>query len=249
VLERSVLAILSLPRLVPDGVLDGQRFDRLLTLNVGIVFALFVVSQVLLVAVLFRRKPARGRHSPRRALLLKYIPLAGLCALYVWMAFTAEKLWAASRFEGPSLTALQVEVTGVQFQWYFRYPGSDQAFGVTRPGLVDPAGGNPLGIDPRDAHGSDDVVSSVLVLPAGREVDLRLRAQDVIHGFFIPGMRLKQNAVPGLLLHVHFTPAKVGDYPILCSQLCGLGHQRMQALLRVVPPKEFQTWMAQREAR
>lgn len=245
-----MLAILFLPRLVPDGVLDGQRFDRLLTLNVAIVFALFVIAHILLVAVLFRRKPADGKDGEgRRTALLKYIPLAGMCGLYVWMAFTAEQLWAANRFQGPSLTAMQVEVTGVQFQWYFRYPGADQAFGATRPQLVDAAGGNPLGIDPRDPRGHDDVVSSVLVLPAGREVDLRLRAQDVIHGFFIPGMRLKQNAVPGLLLHVHFTPDRVGDYPILCSQVCGLGHYRMQARLRVVPQAEFERWLTHEETR
>ena len=82
------------------------------------------------------------------------------------------------------------------------------------------------------------------MLPAGREVDLRLRAHDVIHGFFIPGMRLKQNAVPGLVLHVHFTPVTAGDYPVLCTQVCGSGHARMQALLRVVPPEQYEAWIA-----
>jgi cytochrome c oxidase subunit 2 len=167
--------------------------------------------------------------------------------LYAWMALTAQRLWAASRFAGPSLTAMQVEVVGEQFQWYFRYPGPDAIFGVTRPELVNAAAGNPLGIDPRDERGADDVVSSTLVLPAGHEVDLQLRSLDVIHGLFIPGMRIKENAVPGLLLHVHFTPMLTGTYPILCSQLCGLGHQRMQARLIVVSPADFSAWMAVRE--
>jgi cytochrome c oxidase subunit 2 len=142
---------------------------------------------------------------------------------------------------------MQVEVVGEQFQWYFRYPGADAAFGVTRAQLVNAAAGNPLGIDPRDTNGADDVVSSVLVLPAGREVDLQLKSLDVIHGFFIPGMRLKENTVPGLVLHIHFTPAAPGTYSILCSQLCGLGHQRMQARLLVVSPAEFTAWMGGRE--
>jgi cytochrome c oxidase subunit 2 len=60
-------------------------------------------------------------------------------------------------------------------------------------------------------------------------------------------MRLKQNTVPGLVLHVHFTPMSVGTYPILCSQVCGLGHQRMQARLLVVSPADFSAWMAGRE--
>jgi cytochrome c oxidase subunit 2 len=70
----------------------------------------------------------------------------------------------------------------------------------------------------------------------------------VIHGLFIPGMRLKQNAVPGMVLHVHFTPITAGEYDIVCSQVCGLGHARMQARLRVISPGEYRDWMAGREA-
>jgi cytochrome c oxidase subunit 2 len=177
-----------------------------------------------------------------------WILIAALCAMYAWMAITAQRLWAANRFEGASPEAMQVEVVGQQFQWYFRYPGEDAAFGITQPSLVNAAAGNPLGLDPQDGRGADDLVSSVLELPVGREVDLRLRSLDVIHGFFIPGMRLKQNAVPGLILHVHFTPIAIGTYPILCSQVCGLGHQRMQAELRVVSEADYRQWLQAREA-
>jgi cytochrome c oxidase subunit 2 len=69
----------------------------------------------------------------------------------------------------------------------------------------------------------------------------------VIHGLFIPGMRIKENTVPGLVLHVHFTPTTPGSYPILCSQVCGLGHARMQAVLSVVSASEFDSWLAGRE--
>lgn len=168
-------------------------------------------------------------------------------AMYAWMALTAQKLWAETRYDRPSPTAMHVEVVGEQFQWYFRYPGPDGTYGVARPQLVNAAAGNPLGIDPRDPNGRDDVVSSVLVLPAGREVALRLRSLDVMHGFFIPGMRLKEDAIPGMTLHVHFTPEKVGTYPILCSQVCGLGHDRMQARLMVVSPTDYAAWIAKRE--
>jgi cytochrome c oxidase subunit 2 len=159
----------------------------------------------------------------------------------------SEALWANARIAGPDPSAMQVEVTGVQFAWYFRYPGTDATFGETRAALVDAGGGNPLGIDPTDAHGADDIVSSELVLPAGREVDLRLRSHDVMHGFFVPEMRLKQNAVPGSTLHVHFTPEKPGTYAILCSQLCGLGHFRMQATMRVLPQDQFDAWVRAHE--
>ncbi len=229
-----------------NGALHGLAVDRLTKLNLSAVLCLFLLAHLFLALTFFRRPFFRRRRSQElpRFSFAESLPLVLICGLYIWMAITAQRLWAANRFEGPSLTAMQVEVVGVQFQWYFRYPGTDATFGATRPALVDAGAGNPLGIDPLDAQGVDDLVSSELVLPAGREIDLRLRAHDVIHGFFIPGMRLKQNAVPGLTLHVHFTPIEPGEYPILCTQVCGLGHGHMQAKLRVLPPAAFHQWLA-----
>src|SRR5260370_779739 len=110
-----------------------------------------------------------------------------------------------------------------------------------------PGAGTPLGLAPHDPPAADDLVPSELVAPADRQVDLRLHAQDVIHGFSIPEMRLKQNAVPGQTIHLHFTPTTPGTYAILCTQLCGLGHFRMNATLRVLPPEQFATWLATKE--
>jgi cytochrome c oxidase subunit 2 len=143
---------------------------------------------------------------------------------------------------------MQVEVTGMQFAWYFRYPGPDAAFGRTKLALASAAEGNPLGLDPTDRYAHDDFVTTQLVLPANREVDLTLHAQDVIHGFSVPAMRLKQNAVPGQTIHIHFTPTTPGDYAILCTQVCGLGHYRMSATLRVLPPNQFTAWLTAHEA-
>jgi cytochrome c oxidase subunit 2 len=173
--------------------------------------------------------------------------LLAITGLYIAMDFTGHQLWAARREAGPAEHPVQVEVTGVQFQWYFRYPGADGMYGRVRPALVSAPNGNPLGLDPGDPHGQDDVVSSILVLPAGRPVNLRLRSQDVIHGFFVPGMRLKQDAIPGMIGHLQFTPTVPGEYVILCSQVCGLGHARMQARLRVVPQADYDRWIAGRE--
>lgn len=239
-----VLAVDSVSWMPPNGALHGVALDHLMRLNLLALIILFCIAHVLLFIALLRRKEQTGNTKFGST---KIFLLLAFCGLYAWMAITAEHLWAANRFEGASPEAMQVEVVGVQFQWYFRYPGQDAAFGIVRPQLVDAAAGNPLGLDPTDEHSLDDIVSSVLVLPAGREVDLRLRAHDVIHGFFIPGMRLKQNAVPGLVLHVHFTPQMPGTYPILCSQVCGLGHSRMQAQLRVLPQAEYNKWITVRE--
>jgi cytochrome c oxidase subunit II len=87
-----------------------------------------------------------------------------------------------------------------------------------------------------------------MYVPVGRQVELILRAQDVIHSFFIPSMRFKQDAVPGLAIHMHFTPIATGDYEIACAELCGLGHYKMHGMLKVVSPADFETWLAAREA-
>lgn len=235
----------SVPWMPPNGALHGWAVDRLMYIDLAALTVCFLLAHALLLYAVFKRR----RSTLPNPWMIETGPLILLIGLYIWMAVTAENLWAGNRFQGPSPEALQVEVVGVQFQWYFRYPGMDSAFGVTKAELVNAATGNPLGIDPLDPHGEDDLVSSEMVLPVGREVDLRLRSHDVIHGFFIPGMRLKQNAVPGEVLHVHFTPAEVGNYPILCTQVCGLGHGRMQARLRVVTAEEFAHWQEEREAK
>jgi len=241
--------------LPPNGALHGADLDHLLGINLGIVFWLFVAAQFLLVLALvvavLPRRPLSSAATPLRTrgawFLVHFLPLLAISALYLWMLVSSHRLWAARREQAAGGAALEVEVTGVQFQWYFRYPGPDGVYGATRPALVSAPAGNPLGLDPADPHSADDFVSSILVLPANRPVNLTLRSQDVIHGFFIPGMRLKQDAIPGMIGHLLFTPATPGDYVILCSQVCGLGHSRMQARLRVLPPAGYERWLAIRE--
>ncbi len=241
--------------LPPNGALRGLALDHLLRANLAIVFWLFAAAQLLIVAALLFR---RARTTPtgtasasikfaRPLLIVETVALLALTALYLAMDITGHKLWAATREQSPACSELSVEVTGVQFQWYFRYPGPNGLYGATRPNLISAPTGNPLGLDPADPAGRDDIVSAILVLPANRPVEITLRSQDVIHGLFIPGMRLKQDAIPGMLGHLQFTPTTPGDYPILCSQVCGLGHYRMQARLRVVTQFEFDSWLAARE--
>jgi len=227
-----------------DASAHGPALDQHLILNLWIAGALLaLVHLILLVGLLSRRRA----QDPERRWVVEYLPLSFLVILFAGLTIQAEILWASARYTGADPAALQVEVTGMQFAWYFRYPGPDAAFGRTDPKLVAPGEGNPVGIDPADPRGTDDFVASELVLPLGRPVDLRLHAQDVIHGFAIPEMRLKQNAVPGQTIHMHFTPTAPGTYAILCTQLCGSGHYRMQANLRVLPPAEFAAWVAAKQ--
>jgi cytochrome c oxidase subunit 2 len=225
-----------------DASAHGPALDHHLLLNLWIILALLAFAHILLLYGIAKR---RTHTPPRPQALIEFLPLAALAILFAFLAVRAEALWQASRYTGADPAALQVEVTGMQFAWYFRYPGKDAVFGAAKPELVAPGEGNPVGLDPTDPQGADDFVSSQLVLPAGREVDLRLRSQDVIHGFSVPEMRLKQNAVPGQTIHIHFTPVAPGSYAILCTQLCGLGHYRMAATLLVLPENDFQNWLTQ----
>jgi cytochrome c oxidase subunit 2 len=228
----------------PNAAAHGVAIDRLMRWDIGVMTACFLLANILLAWVFLR---PRRRHSPPSAWRAEFFPLILFVGLYIVMAATAEHLWAGERFEGPAPAALHVEVVAQQFQWYFHYPGLDATYGVAQPQRVNAALGNPIGLDPADDHGKDDIVASELVLPVNREVDLQLRSLDVIHGFFVPAMRLKQNAVPGSALHVHFTPVREGVYPILCSQVCGSGHTRMQAHMRVVSQAAYDAWIAAHE--
>jgi cytochrome c oxidase subunit II len=239
--------------LPPNGALHGFALDPLLRWNLAALFWLFIASQVLLVAALLRRRTSGSAEHPAQTrsiaatVLIDVLPLLAITGLYGWMVFASHKLWAARRESMATPQAIQVEVTGLQFQWYFRYPGADGVFGATRSALINAPAGNPLGLDPADPHSADDIVSAVLMLPAGHPADVALRSIDVIHGFSVPGMRLKQDAIPGMTGHLEFTPTVPGVYPILCTQVCGLGHYRMQARLVVVSEADWDHWLAARE--
>src|SRR5437588_246567 len=170
--------------------------------------------------------------------------------LFIGLNLIGSPIWAAERFHPAETGAMQVEVTGLQFAWYFRYPGTDGKFGRTRPDLEDASSGGlaALGVDPDDPASKDDVATGTLFVPVNREIDLTLRSQDVIHSFFVPAMRFKQDAVPGLMIHMHFRPLETGEYEIACAELCGLGHYKMHGMMKVVSQADFDKWLAEREA-
>jgi cytochrome c oxidase subunit 2 len=170
--------------------------------------------------------------------------------LFIGLNLMGSHVWASERFDPAKPNSIPVEVTGMQFAWYFRYPGADGTFAKTDPKLMDPSAGNEaaLGLDTTDPSAKDDVVTGTMYLPVNREVDLTLRSVDVIHSFFVPSFRFKQDAVPGLAIHMHLTPNEIGEYEIACAELCGLGHYKMHGMVHVVSQEDFDKWLAAREA-
>jgi cytochrome c oxidase subunit 2 len=226
-----------------------HQFSRTF-ISMGIVF---VLAQCVLGYFVWRYRDRGGAgkvvysHGNTK---LEILWTALTAVLFIGLNLTGSSIWAAERFAPAKAGSVPVEVTGMQFAWFFRYPGLDGKFGKTDPKLIDPSAGNEsaIGLDTSDPAAKDDVVTGTMYLPVNREVDLTLRAVDVIHSFFVPAMRFKQDAVPGLAIHMHFTPTQTGDYEIACAELCGLGHYKMHGMLKVVSQEDFDKWLAAREA-
>src|SRR2546429_8787757 len=104
---------------------------------------------------------------PPRSTLFPYT------TLFIGLTLASESIWATERFETAKPGAVQVEVTGMQFAWYFRYPGPDGKFGATKPELEDASlgGAGALGLDPTDPAAKDDVITGTMVVPVNREIE------------------------------------------------------------------------------
>lgn len=170
-------------------------------------------------------------------------------------------LWADRVSDFPDeKESVVVRVVGEQFAWNVHYPGPDGVFGLTSIDKID-VQSNPLGIDRSDPAAKDDVTTvNQLRLPVGKPAIVHLSAKDVIHSFNLPEMRIKQDAVPGIVIPVWWVPTvttaamrqQVGNpkfvYEIACAQLCGLGHATMRGFVTIDEPADFQKWMDEQVA-
>ena len=146
----------------------------------------------------------------------------------------------AEQFPNPG-DALHLRAVGEQFAWNFHYPGADGVFGRTDVYLVN--GNNPLGIDPNDPAGQDDVVSkNDLHLINHKPTVIDVTSKDVIHSLSLHSMRVTQDATPGSKVPMWFRPIKEGTYEIVCAQLCGAGHFGMRAEMTVESQQTWDSW-------
>ncbi|MEO8463900.1 MAG: c-type cytochrome [Gammaproteobacteria bacterium] len=137
-----------------------------------------------------------------------------------------------------------VEAVGKQWNWTFRLPGADGQLGASDVRYM--SAENPLGVDPTDPKGQDDVIiaSPILHLLKDQSVNVLLRSTDVLHDFAVPEFRVKMDLVPGLVTFQWFTPTKLGNYEILCEELCGSGHFAMRGKIVVDEAAAYETWLA-----
>ena len=206
----------------------------------GVVFAAVILFMAYCVWR-FRHKPGRvAKFDPenrRLELGLTVVTSLGVAALL------APGLIVWKQFITVPDDATEVEVFAQQWSWSFRLPGEDGRLGTSDARLV--GFDNPLGINPHDRFGQDDVIIEAddLHLPIGRPVKMVLRSIDVVHNFYVPEFRAKMDMVPGMVTYFWFTPTRTGEFEVLCAELCGVGHGYMRGYVQIEEESDYQLWL------
>ncbi|MCZ6770763.1 MAG: cytochrome c oxidase subunit II [Proteobacteria bacterium] len=140
--------------------------------------------------------------------------------------------------------AVEVEVLTQQWSWSYRFPGEDGKLGTVAIKNVN--FDNPFGMNPDDPNGQDDVLvsSQELHLLIDQPVKVLLRSKDVLHNFYVPQFRAKMDIVPGMVTYLWLTPIRTGTFPVLCAELCGIGHHAMRGTVVVNEQADFDRWLA-----
>lgn len=226
----------------PTSISDhAPALDRQFMLTIIVVGIAFTVAQVGLGYMVWKYRDIGNRsrglytHGSSR---LEVIWTMVTAVIFISLAVMGQSVWASLHFNQAPAGAYRVEVVAQQFQWNFHYAGTDGVFGRTNPRLIDDSSLNFIGLDEADPNAKDDAVHSVLAIPAGRPVELTLRSKDVIHNFWVPQLRFKQDLVPGMAIKVHFTANTPGKYELACAELCGQLHFKMKSYMLVLPEDE-----------
>ena len=216
---------------------DRGAIDSAILASVLVTGAVFIGTHMLLAYASWRyadREGAQAAHWHDNARLEWAWTSTTAVIMFIFL-FNALGLWNRIVNAEPPKDALLVEVTGQQFRWVFRYPGEDGVLGRTDPELVDVEAQNYIGLDRKSPGAADDLMSvGQMLLPVNRAVRVRIRSTDVIHSFFLPNFRVKQDAMPGMTVETWFVPRRVGRFEIACAEHCGANHFKMRGELEVI---------------
>ncbi len=230
----------------------GAQIDHILSLTHLLMVVLFVGWGIYLTVALWKfqsKKNPKASYEGAHSHVSTFVEIGIIVVEAFLLLGLSIPFWARHVAALPTgKDVLQVRVNAEQFAWNIHYSGPDGVFGKTDWKFFDKQT-NPMGLDPNDAAGKDDVTTiNQLHLPVGRPVLIYLSSRDVMHSFFIPVMRVKQDVIPGLMIPTWFTPIKTGQWEIACAQLCGLGHYRMRGFVTVQPEEEFEKWLAEQSS-
>ncbi len=200
----------------------------------SIFYLIYYITTISCVAVLlamlwflfrYRARPGRKAVYSHGNTTLEVIWTLVPAVVFVMLGVLSQRSWATVRGALPE-TDIRVKVVGKQFNWEMHYPGLDGTLGSA----------------------DDVVVENALHVPVGRPVRVVLASQDVIHSFFLPHARLKQDALPGREIEVWFEVTRPGTFEIPCAELCGFGHSNMLGTLQVLEPGAFSQWASEKKA-
>ncbi len=189
----------------------------------------FFGVEALLIAflIMYRARPGRRAKYTHGNSRMEILWTTATALIMVYIGILSRPIWL--RIKDPAhfpTPGLELIITAKQFEWNVTYPGADGQLGTP----------------------DDFVRRNQLHVPVGVPVQVTLMSEDVIHSFFLPNFRLKQDAVPGMRIQAWFQATETGDYAIGCAELCGLGHYRMKGALTVHSAADFASWNAQQQA-
>ncbi|MBT8100602.1 MAG: c-type cytochrome [Gammaproteobacteria bacterium] len=210
----------------------------------GVVFV--AVNLFMAYAVIkFRHRegvPSKAKYEPENKTLETWLTV--LTAVGV-AAMLTPGLLVWGQFVNVPDDAHVVEAVGQQWHWTYRYPGEDGRLGEVDNERI--SSSNPLGIDPDDPYGQDDIVllNPEAHVPINRPVKFLLRSKDVLHDFAVAQFRVKMDLVPGMDTYLWLTPTVAGRFEVLCEELCGIAHHTMRGAVVVEEAADFDTWLSQ----
>jgi len=227
---------------------NWHYIDQTLIITFWITGVVFVAVVLFMAYCVFRFRHRDGRraaYEPENKRLEWW--LTATTALGV-AAMLAPGLFVWSQFVNVPKDATEVEVVARQWQWSYRLPGADGKLGTSDIRHIGPD--NPLGLNPHDADGQDDIVLDAedLHLPIDKPVKVLLRSIDVLHDFYVPEFRAKMDMVPGSVTYFWFTPTRTGTFEVLCAELCGVGHPVMRGRVVVEGEAEHAAWLSGRRS-
>lgn len=206
----------------------GHTIDHLFYFILWLTGAVFVVTELVLFWFMWKydtktsKEPTKFTHgSHTLEVVWTIIPAATL----LFIAIYQMNAWAEAKMRKPNIPPT-LEITARQFEWRIRYPG--------------------LEAKGRLGDKDDILVVNDLHIPVNEEILLELKSADVLHSFFLPNMRVKQDAVPGMKIPVWFRAKETGKFDIVCAELCGWGHYKMKGRITVESREEFNRWLAQK---
>ena len=204
--------------LAPSASTYGPSIDHLYNVVLLITGVFFVLTEITLIVFAFRYRARPGQKAfyTHGSTTAEMIWTAVPAAILVALGIMSQNIWVKVR-QPANYPApdLTVRVMAEQWLWHFKYDGPDGEIEVQN-----------------DFH-----------IPVGKNVHFILNSQDVIHGFYIPALRINQDAVPGITSSVWVNATKPGTYELRCTQFCGTNHYQMKGQLTVESPEEFQAWL------